>query len=82
MNLQQQRIAELCEQLKMACLAAEWPALAQQAAREEASFADFLEKLLHCENVAREQRKRSTLLKLATMPVVRTLEQFDWAAAS
>jgi hypothetical protein len=32
MNLQHQRIAPLCEQLKMACVAAEWPALAQQAA--------------------------------------------------
>ena len=39
MNLQQQRIEALCEQLKMACLAAEWPALAQQAAREEARVA-------------------------------------------
>jgi len=80
MNLQQERIAALCERLKMACLGAEWPALAQQAARAEASFADFLEKVLECESVAREQRKRSTLLKLATMPAVKTLEQFDWAA--
>lgn len=82
MNLQQERIAGLCEQLKMACLAAEWPALAQQSAREEASFADFLEKLLQCESTAREQRKRTTLMKLATMPAVKTLEQLDWAAAS
>lgn len=82
MNLQQQRIEGLCEQLKMACLAVEWPALAQQAARDEASFADFLEKLLQCESAAREQRKRTTLLKLATMPGVKTLEQFDWAAAA
>lgn len=80
MNLQQERIASLCERLKMACLGAEWPALAQQAARAEASFADFLEKVLECESAAREQRKRSTLLKLATMPTVKTLEQFDWAA--
>ena len=58
MNLQHQRIAALCEQLKMASLAAEWPALAQQAARDEASFADFVEKLLQCESAAREQRKR------------------------
>ena len=79
MNLQHQRIAALCEQLKMACLATEWPALAQQAARDEASFADFVEKLLQCESAAREQRKRSTLMKLATMPAVKTLEQFDWA---
>jgi len=81
MNLQQQRIVALCEQLKMACMGAEWAAVAQQAAREEASFADFLEKLLQCESAAREQRKRTTLLKLATMPAVKTLEQFDWAAA-
>lgn len=82
MNLQHQRIAALCEQLKMACLASEWPALAQQAARDEASFADFVEKLLQCESAAREQRKRSTLMKLATMPAVKTLEQFDWTIGS
>ena len=82
MNLQHQRIAALCEQLKMASLATEWPALAQQAARDEASFADFVEKLLQCESAAREQRKRTTLMKLATMPTVKTLEQFDWAIGS
>jgi DNA replication protein DnaC len=82
MNLQHQRITALCEQLKMASLAAEWPALAQQAAQDEASFADFMEKLLQCESAAREQRKRSTLMKLATMPTVKTLEQFDWAIGS
>ena len=79
---QQERITALCEQLKMACLAAEWPALAQQAARTEASFADFLEKLLDCELAAREQRKRTTPLKLATLSAVKTLEQIDWTAAS
>jgi DNA replication protein DnaC len=82
MNLQHQRITALCEQLKMASLAAEWPALAQQAAQDEASFADFMEKLLQCESAAREQRKRSTLMKLATMPTVKTLEQFDWTIGS
>jgi DNA replication protein DnaC len=38
-----------------------------------------VEKLLQCESAAREQRKRTTLMKLATMPTVKTLEQFDWA---
>ena len=74
---QQERITALCEQLKMTCLAAEWPALAQQAARREASFADFLEKLLDCELAAGEQRKRTTLPKLATLSAVKTLEQID-----
>lgn len=79
---QHERIAGLCEQLKMACLATEWPGLAQQAAQDEVSFADFLEKLLGRELAAREQRKRVTLLKLATMSAAKTLEQFDWNAGS
>ena len=43
--LQADRIAALCEQLKLARLATEWSALAQDAARTEASFADFLERV-------------------------------------
>lgn len=81
MSLQHERITELCVQLKLARLAAEWPALAQDAARDDASFADFLEKVLVSENTAREERKRVALTRLATMPAVKTLEQFEWAHA-
>jgi len=81
MSLQHQRIGELCEQLKFARLASEWPALAQDAARQETSLADFLERVLASELAAREERKRSTLLRMATMPAVKTIEQFDWAHA-
>ena len=81
MRLQHERITALCEQLKFARLHAEWPALAQEAARGEASYADFLEKLLECELAGRNERRCSTLLKLATMPAIKTLEQFDWAHA-
>jgi DNA replication protein DnaC len=81
MSLQHDRIAELCEQLKLSRLGAQWPALAQDAARSEASFADFLEKVLASELVARDERRANTLLKLATMPAVKTLEQFDWSHA-
>lgn len=81
MSLQHERISELCEQLKFARLASEWPALAQDAARDGASFADFLEKVLASEQVAREERKRTVLMRLATMPAIKTIEQFDWAQA-
>ncbi len=81
MSLQNDRIVELCEQLKLARLATDWPALAQDAARDNASFADFLEKVLISENLARDERKRTTLTRLATMPAVKTLEQFDWSQA-
>ena len=81
MSLQHERIGELCEQLKFSRLASQWPALAQEAARTEASFADFLEGVLASEIVARDERRSTTLLKLATMPAVKTLEQFDWSHA-
>jgi DNA replication protein DnaC len=81
MSLQHERIAELCEQLKMTRLASDWPALAQDAAHEEASFADFLEKALKSEITAREERRLTVMTKLATMPAIKTLEQFDWSHA-
>ena len=79
--LQSERIAALCEQLKLDRLGAEWPALAQDAARQEASFADFLERVLASEIVARNERRTTTLMRLATMPAIKTLEQFDWSHA-
>jgi len=81
MNMQHQRIAHMCDQLKLARLASEWPALAQDAARDEGSFADFLEKVLACELAARDERRVNTMTKLAMMPAVKMLEQFDWAQA-
>jgi DNA replication protein DnaC len=81
MNLQHDRIAALCEQLKFARLQAEWPAVAQEAARAQLGFADFLERLLDVETRARHERKVSTLMALATLPAIKTLEQFDWSQA-
>lgn len=81
-NLQHERIGELCRQLKLERIASDWPHLAQQAATAEASFAAFLEKLLIAEAQARHERIRQTLLKMATLPAVKTLEQYDFAFAT
>jgi DNA replication protein DnaC len=82
MNLQHERIGELCESMKFARLGTDWQALAQTAAQNEASYADFLEQLLAAEFEARLERKRQTLLKLATIPAIKTLEQYDFGFAS
>jgi DNA replication protein DnaC len=82
MNLQQARIDELCETLKLSGMSAHWAALAQDAATREASFADFLQLLLDAENAARDERRVSTLMKLAMLPGVKTLAGFDWKAAT
>lgn len=48
-----------------------------RAAREGASFADLLERVLASEQATREERKRTVLMRLATMPSIKTLWQFD-----
>jgi len=82
MNLQHERIAHLCQSLKLERIAQDWPHLAQRAATDQASFADFLEGLLVAELDRRGERTRQTLLKLATFPAIKTLEQYDFAFAS
>jgi DNA replication protein DnaC len=81
-NLQHGRIDQLCQQLKLERIATDWVHCAQQAASAEGSYADFLEQLLTAEIQARAERTRATLLKLATLPSVKTLEQYDFAFSS
>ena len=61
MNLQHERIARLCDELRLERIATEYPALAQKAAEEEASFTEFLERLLAHEAGFRQERCRQTL---------------------
>ncbi len=82
MNLQQDRIIELCEALELNWVGAEYPAIAQDAAEQSASFSDFLERLLKTELDGRHERARQTLLKLATLPAIKTLEDYDFAFAT
>jgi DNA replication protein DnaC len=82
MDLVSARITQLCERLKLGTVAAEWPAIADAASGREASFAEFLERLLAAEAAARDGRSREVLLKLATLPSLKTLEQYDFAYAS
>ena len=82
MNLQHDRISALCEAMKLDAVARDWSTIAQRAADTDVSFADFLEQLLKCEQVNRDERRREMLLKLATLPAVKTLEQYDFNFAS
>ncbi|MEX3846879.1 IS21-like element helper ATPase IstB [Paraburkholderia sp. BR10882] len=82
MNLQHERIAGLCAQLKLDRISSDWSAQAQSAANADASHADFLEQLLTNEVEAREERKRQTLTRLAGLPGIKTLEQYDFGFAS
>ena len=82
MNLAHERIAELCEQLRLTTVAQSLPHLAQKAAARDTSLTEFLEVVLKAEVAARLTRQRSTLTKLAGFPAIKTLDGFSFDVAT
>lgn len=78
MNLQHERIAALCAELRLAAVADRYAELATQAAEGDQSYADFLEAILATEHATRQGRTRSTMTRLAGFPAIKTLEDFDY----
>lgn len=82
MNLQHERIQAACDALSLTALAEEYPALAEVAAAQEASFPDFLEQCLATEQSARKLRSQRTLAKLAGFPAIKQLDEYDFRFAA
>lgn len=82
MNIGHERVAELCAQLKLTTVADVWPHLAQKAITDDISLTEFLESVLKAEQAARLSRQRTTLTRLASFPAIKTLDSFDFTAAS
>lgn len=81
MNLQTQRLHELCEGLGLSGVEVNYAALAQTAAKQESSYTDYLEQCLKAEQQSRQQRTRSVLLKMAGFPAIKQLEDYDFKFA-
>lgn len=81
-GLQHERIAALCEELKLASLAEQYSPVAQTCAQKESSFADFLEDLLRAEREARRARSREMLARTAGFPAIKTLDDYDFSFAA
>lgn len=81
MNLQHERLLHLCHSLNLPFVAQAYAMAAQQAARQETAYSDFLEQLLITENQGRTVRQQQRLVQTAGFPAIKTLEQFDYAFA-
>lgn len=77
-----ERIEELCAALSLTAIGRDYANLADETARKKQSFTDYLERALEAEYALRQERSRQMLVKLATFPSVKTLEEFDFKAAS
>ena len=82
MNLQQERILDACETLKLGTISSEWSAVADKTSAKEGTFADFLEQLLQLELQARTRRTQETLLKFAGFPALKSFDDYDFKFAS
>jgi len=82
MNLQYERMLALCDSLNLPFVAQSYVGAAQEAAKQESAYSDFLEGLLKAETAGRQVRKQSMLTRLAGFPAIKTLEEFDYAFAA
>ncbi|NRA89448.1 MAG: ATP-binding protein, partial [Rhizobiales bacterium] len=82
MNLQLERIAALTNELQLPGIETNAPVLAQQAAKEEWDYLQFLEHALKSESQSRHQRKQVMFTRMAGFPSLKTLSEFDFKFAS
>ena len=80
--LQADRMAALCEELKLSGVAESFAALATRAVETEQSFVDFLEDALIAERDSRRARSATTLIRMAGFPATKTLEDYDFGFAT
>ncbi|MCO6411607.1 MAG: IS21-like element helper ATPase IstB [Thiogranum sp.] len=76
------RLDTLCAELSLTAVAHDYATLADEAAKKKLSFIAYLERVLSAEAALRAERSRQMLVKLATLPTAKTLEQFDFEAAA
>ena len=82
MNLQDERIQVACDALALGAIAQHYPALAQEAADSDASYAEFLERCLKAEQDERRSRSKAMLTKFAGFPAIKLIDDYDFKFAA
>jgi hypothetical protein len=84
MDVQSERLASLCEELKLPSIAEQYGPIAQEVARKELPFTDFLERVLKVETQARQIRSRDAALletpnnRIRDTRILRCITDKDW----
>lgn len=73
------RVQTQLARLKLSRMAECLESIAEDAAKREATYLDFLDRLLEAEVSARYERDVTMKTKLAHFPFVKTLDQFDFS---
>lgn len=68
------------KELKLPAVTAHWQRVASESARKRQSGPEYLAELAHLEVTSRRERRVERLLQDARVPVMKTLDSFDFAA--
>lgn len=68
--------------LKMPAILEHYQSLADEAAKQSVSYSEYLLQLLEHELLSRDQRAKQTVLKMASLPIVKTIEDFSFRDSS
>jgi DNA replication protein DnaC len=72
-------LTDILQRLNLTTIARHYEELGQDAAREGLSHVEYLHRLAEAEAAARYERSVLRRTKAARLPVLKTLEQFDWS---
>jgi len=74
-----EELADLLRRLSLTTIAQHYEELGREAAREGLAHVEYLRRLAEAEAAARYERSVQRRTKAARLPVLKTLEQFDWS---
>ena len=72
-------LTEVLRRLNLTTIAQHYEDLSREAAREGVGHVEYLRRLAEAEAAARYERSVHRRTKAARLPVLKTLEQFDWS---
>jgi DNA replication protein DnaC len=79
MKTKPEDLTEVLRRLSLTTIAQHYEDLGREAAREGLAHVEYLRRLAEAEAAARYERSVQRRTKAARLPVLKTLEQFDWS---
>jgi DNA replication protein DnaC len=79
MKTKPENLTDILRRLSLTTIARHYEEMGREAAREGLAHVDYLRHLAEAEAAARYERSVQRRTKAARLPVVKTLEQFDWS---
>ncbi len=78
MNKEALRLSEQLAQLRLSFIKENYHSLADQAAREQWTHGQYLQRLIEGESHRHQDRRIARRIAAARFPVIKTLDQFNW----